>query len=166
MLDKKLLLLVLALGAMLWAVSIPLLYVFYPPARTAGEFGGMFGAVDALFSGLALAGVVYALLLQNFEIRSTQRMLEESIRANELAARIAAYGWLLQEGDNALLRYERWEAASELKRYSGAKSTVRKNMKHYVRELKALERALGERPIALGSRVQRPLEMQNHQPEK
>ena len=107
----------------------------------------MFGAIDALFSGLALAGVVYALLQQNHETRSTQRMLEESIRTSELAARVAAYGWLLQEGDNALLRHERWEAASERKNYAEAKTIVRNNMKRYVVELKALEKELGERPL-------------------
>ena len=147
MIERKLLALLLAAGAALWAASIPLLYLVYPPARTAGEFGGMFGAIDALFSGLALAGVVYALLQQNHETRSTQRMLEESIRTSELAARVAAYGWLLQEGDNALLRHERWEAASERKNYAEAKTIVRNNMKRYVVELKALEKELGERPL-------------------
>jgi hypothetical protein len=34
-----------------------------------GTFGDMFGAVNALFSGLALAGVVCAILLQREELR-------------------------------------------------------------------------------------------------
>ena len=33
-----------------------------------GSFGDMFGAVNTLFSGLALAGVVYAILLQRREL--------------------------------------------------------------------------------------------------
>jgi len=34
-----------------------------------GTFGDMFGAVNALFSGLAFAGVIYAILLQQQELR-------------------------------------------------------------------------------------------------
>jgi hypothetical protein len=34
-----------------------------------GNFGSMFGAANALFSGLALAGVINALYLQRTELR-------------------------------------------------------------------------------------------------
>ena len=34
-----------------------------------GQFGDMFGAVNALFSGLALAGVIFAVLLQSEELK-------------------------------------------------------------------------------------------------
>ena len=33
-----------------------------------GQFGDMFGAVNALFSGLAMAGVIYAVYLQRTEL--------------------------------------------------------------------------------------------------
>lgn len=40
-----------------------------------GTFGDMFGAVNALFSGLALAGVIYAILLQRQELSLQRRDL-------------------------------------------------------------------------------------------
>ena len=41
-----------------------------------GTFGDMFGAVNTLFSGLAFAGVVYAILLQRKELALQRRELE------------------------------------------------------------------------------------------
>ncbi len=60
------------------------------PSR-AGEFGDMFGAVNALFSGLAFVGVVYAILLQADELRLQREELalqREELRLNrgEMAA--------------------------------------------------------------------------------
>jgi hypothetical protein len=43
-----------------------------------GSFGDMFGAVNALFSGLAFAGVIYTLLLQRKELKLQRRELEET----------------------------------------------------------------------------------------
>lgn len=48
-----------------------------------GSFGDMFGAVNTLFSGLALAGVVYAILLQSRELalqREELSMTREELR--------------------------------------------------------------------------------------
>jgi hypothetical protein len=42
--------------------ALPAVLVSKP--SSAGEFGDMFGAVNALFSGLAFAGVAYAIFLQ------------------------------------------------------------------------------------------------------
>ncbi|MDO9319550.1 MAG: hypothetical protein Q7V56_15315 [Gammaproteobacteria bacterium] len=48
-----------------------------------GTFGDMFGAVNTLFSGLAFAGVIYAIYLQSKELE-LQRM-ELELTRNELA---------------------------------------------------------------------------------
>jgi hypothetical protein len=46
----------------------------YPEdVATRGQFGDIFGSVNALFSGLALAGVIVALLLQREDTRILQR---------------------------------------------------------------------------------------------
>ena len=42
----------------------------------AGTFGDQFGAVNALFSGLAFAGVIYAILLQRHELKLQRDELE------------------------------------------------------------------------------------------
>ncbi|PXF63362.1 putative phage abortive infection protein [Kangiella spongicola] len=47
-----------------------------------GTFGDMFGAVNSLFSGLAFAGVIFAILLQKYEL-SLQRQ-ELTLTRNEL----------------------------------------------------------------------------------
>lgn len=58
-------------------------------------FGSMFGAIGSLFSGLALAGVVYAILLQREELslqrqelQLTRRELERSASAQEQSSQL------------------------------------------------------------------------------
>jgi hypothetical protein len=43
-----------------------------------GTFGDMFGSVNAIFSGLAFVGVIYAILLQSKELK-LQRKLRKYI---------------------------------------------------------------------------------------
>jgi hypothetical protein len=43
-----------------------------------GSFGDMFGAINALFSGLAFAGVIIAILLQRQELRLQRKELEQT----------------------------------------------------------------------------------------
>jgi Putative phage abortive infection protein len=57
-----------------WALSGYILYIIYPENTAHGTFGDMFGAVNALFSGLAFAGLFFTIklqqqqnLVQNFE---------------------------------------------------------------------------------------------------
>ena len=78
--------------------------------QTRGVFGDMFGAVNALFSGLALAGLVYAILLQRQEIALAKqdasrtklmldeqtKHLEEQNRRSELQAFETTFFQLLE----------------------------------------------------------------------
>ncbi len=129
-------------GVVLWALSILVMYGFFPVPATAQDFGDMFGAVNALFSGLALAGVIYAVLVQTEEIKNNQVQIEKSIRANEISARLAAYSALLQEGDSAVERYERWEQRHNGQDYSKVKAKVRENVNTYRTEIEKLVRQL------------------------
>jgi hypothetical protein len=59
-----------------------------------GTFGDMFGAVNALFSGLAFAGVIYAIYLQTKELKlqreelsQTRKEIERSASAQEATER-------------------------------------------------------------------------------
>lgn len=63
---------VLLLWALNWVTS-----AFMEPAER-GVFGDQFGAVNALFSGLAFAGVIYAISLQRHEVRMLHEELERS----------------------------------------------------------------------------------------
>lgn len=43
---------------------------------TRGQFGDMFGTVNALFSGLAFAGIIYTILLQREELKEQRAELQ------------------------------------------------------------------------------------------
>lgn len=49
----------------LWSLSL----VTLNDDKDRGTFGDMFGAINALFSGLAFAGIIYTILLQSKELR-------------------------------------------------------------------------------------------------
>lgn len=53
-----------------------------------GTFGDMFGAVNTLFSGLAFAGVIYAIFLQSQELELQRKELE--LTRSELSKSAAA----------------------------------------------------------------------------
>lgn len=50
----------------------------YTEPGSAGEFGDMFGAVNAAFSGLAFLGVIVAILLQKRELSLQRKELEQT----------------------------------------------------------------------------------------
>ncbi len=63
---------------LLWILSGLILFRL----ENRGSFGDMFGTVNALFSGLAFAGVIYAILLQKKELSLQRKELE--LTRNEL----------------------------------------------------------------------------------
>lgn len=48
----------------LWLINMIFAICYFPKSEDIGQFGDMFGVVNALFSGFAFAGVIYAILLQ------------------------------------------------------------------------------------------------------
>jgi len=85
----------LYLGAIIagvaWLITlIVTLVVFFrtcdATAARWGQFGDAFGTVNALFSGLALLGVVYAILLQREDIEIQRLDLKASVDAQREAA--------------------------------------------------------------------------------
>jgi hypothetical protein len=61
--------LVAALVVSLLGASAVAIIAALPAWETRGIFGDMFGAANALFSGLTFAGMVYTLLMQNTELQ-------------------------------------------------------------------------------------------------
>ncbi len=62
-------------------LSTPLIverFYGYPKPDGAGDFGGQFGAINALFSGLAFVGVIAALILQKRELALQRQELEQT----------------------------------------------------------------------------------------
>jgi len=92
--------------ALLWLVTPVFLPQVFSGPVTVIEFGGMFGAVNAFFSGLALAALLLTLWLQKQEmsaqsaIQSDQtELLKKSARMNALSALLARY---TQQAGNSL----------------------------------------------------------------
>lgn len=68
----------------LYLLSWGAIEYFYEKSEEAGQFGDQFGAVNALFSALALAGVIYTLIQQQQEMKAQRREFMNS-RAYTLA---------------------------------------------------------------------------------
>jgi hypothetical protein len=89
--DSYLPLVILAASVLiLWLLSWGLVAKFIEAAPEQGQFGDMFGAVNALFSGLAFAGIVYTILLQRkelglqrIELAATRAELRRTAKAQE-----------------------------------------------------------------------------------
>jgi hypothetical protein len=67
----------------IWVVGLIGTYHWFKEWEIRGQFGDMFGAVNALFSGLAFAGIIYTIYLQRNELQLQRAELE--LTRNELA---------------------------------------------------------------------------------
>lgn len=77
--DKStVLLLLIGTIIILWLLSIPTIQHLIPDHTQRGTFGDMFGAVNSLFSGLALGGIIYTIFLQKKELALQRQELEET----------------------------------------------------------------------------------------
>ena len=75
----------------LWAAYLSIIWISnWPLAEDKGEFGDTFGALNALFAGLAFAGVIYAILLQRKELalqRQELKLQRKTLEATEVEIR-------------------------------------------------------------------------------
>lgn len=60
-----------------WAATF-ILYYLYNKSEERGQFGDMFGAVNALFSGLAFAGLIITLIQQREELSLQRNELKQT----------------------------------------------------------------------------------------
>ena len=81
---KKPIIILISVCVGIWLLSLIGLTFFFGTPKDPGVFGDMFGAVNVLFSGLALAFVIYAVFLQLEELEIQREELKNSRR--ELAA--------------------------------------------------------------------------------
>src|SRR5690606_37607908 len=65
---KKNIGLILAAIVVIWLVLAFIIYFLFDNWTDRGTFGDMFGAVNALFSGIALAGVIYTIYTSSEKI--------------------------------------------------------------------------------------------------
>ena len=92
--EKHILIAVFATVCAAWALTGTAVYFALGDWAVRGQFGDMFGAVNALFSGLAFAGLVVTiflqrneLALQRNELELTRQELSRSAQAQEDASR-------------------------------------------------------------------------------
>lgn len=107
-----------------------LVYLLLPDWPTRGQFGDVFGAANALFSGLAFAGLIYTVLLQREELALQRRELELTRQELQRSARA-------QEQSEIALRAQA-DAASQSARLSTASALL----DHYRIELRAIRGAI------------------------
>lgn len=59
-----------------WLLNAFFLYLLSDKWEHRGAFGDMFGGINALFSGLAFAGIIFTILLQREELKLQRKELE------------------------------------------------------------------------------------------
>lgn len=82
---------------------------FVPNENTRGTFGDQFGAVNALFSGLAFAGLIYTIILQRRDLELQRHDLaiqrqELQLTRKEMEEQTAEF-----EKQNETLKIQRFE---------------------------------------------------------
>ncbi|MEK9566825.1 MAG: hypothetical protein VW125_06935 [Flavobacteriaceae bacterium] len=70
--NKHLLIKLILLVVLIWALSAVLIMFFLSEWSDRGTFGDLFGAVNALFSALAFAVLIYTIILQREEIKQNR----------------------------------------------------------------------------------------------
>jgi len=74
--DKKIFYHLIKEVVILWLISWILIVLYLDGDEARGQFGDMFGAVNSLFSGLAFAGIIYTIILQQREISEQREEIE------------------------------------------------------------------------------------------
>ena len=90
------LIITIILVVLIWSISGLTIYLLTDNWGDRGTMGDMFGAVNALFSGLAFAALLYTLQLQREEIKLNRT--EIALNRNELSKSVKAQ----QESQEAL----------------------------------------------------------------
>jgi hypothetical protein len=69
---KGILVKLIVLVIVIWGISAALIMMVLPEWSDRGTFGDLFGAVNALFSALAFAALIYTIILQREEIKQNR----------------------------------------------------------------------------------------------
>jgi hypothetical protein len=84
----------LILITIIWIVSGASVWLFFNDWNSSSTFGDAFGAINSLFSGLALGGIIYTIYLQKTELslqrkelKYTRLELERTANAQEISAK-------------------------------------------------------------------------------
>jgi hypothetical protein len=82
--------------------------------QTRGQFGDLFGGVNAFFTGLAFAGLVFTILLQGYHLRSQGEELSLSTELSVNATLADIYTRQIDVMERGDFRGELWKAERKL----------------------------------------------------
>jgi len=74
--EKRWIFLPIFIVVVMWVISWVLIVIYIKEWNQRGNFGDMFGAVNALFAGLAFAGIIITVYLQTKELALQRKELE------------------------------------------------------------------------------------------
>lgn len=107
-LRKNLLVIMIVMVLVLFLANLCL--IFLPLNKDErGTFGDQFGAVNALFSGLAFAGLIYTIILQRHDLKLQRRDLRYQRRELELTRKEMEEQTAEFEKQNETLKVQRFE---------------------------------------------------------
>lgn len=81
----------------IWAVSALVLYLFVEDYSKSGTFGDSFGVLNTLFSGLAFAGIIVSIKMQNDDMHEQRKELQKQKKAAQLYHRERMFLLLMDE---------------------------------------------------------------------
>ena len=85
---SNLLIKLILLVIIIWGLSAFLIMVFLSEWSERGTFGDLFGAVNALFSALAFAALIYTIVLQREEIKQNREEIVLNRKELEKSAKL------------------------------------------------------------------------------
>ena len=81
----------------IWAASAIVLYLTVQDFSKSGTFGDSFGVLNTLFSGLAFAGIIVTIKMQNDEMREQRKELQKQKKAAQIYHRERMFLMLMDE---------------------------------------------------------------------
>ncbi len=96
---------------------------FFSKMTDRGLFGDMFGGINALFSGLAFLGVIYAIVLQREELKLQRSELEMTRRELKKSAEAQ------EKSEKALSKTAKLNARAAILNYEGSLAIAKSNKK-------------------------------------
>jgi len=88
---------------LMWGISIPIWWAL-GQLQGVGTFGDMFGAVNALFTGLAFAGIIGTLFLQRHDLEMQRNLLKLQMEEIKLQRMELSGSRKAQEGQAEMLQ--------------------------------------------------------------
>ena len=85
------------LVTVIWALAALALYMSVEDYSKSGTFGDSFGVLNTLFSGLAFAGIIVTIKMQNDEMREQRKELQKQKKAAQIYHRERMFLLLMDE---------------------------------------------------------------------